>query len=242
MSSTSPGTSAASSAAPGRGFSDNNLTALREYASHPDRFDASLFVHVSSECVVIRDKYPKAFMHLLAIPRPGFLNVETPMQLREAHIPKLERLLSVAKTVGRGELERLLEARGGSGGGSAASSASDILPSMRKLRIGLHAVPSLRPLHIHIITDDMCSPWTKTKKHYLTFASAFFLHLEEAISSLRYSPPPGSLEIDAHQAEQLLKGPGSGVMPPCHRCGQGSFRSFADLERHLCTCREVSSD
>ena len=69
------------------------------------------------------------------------------------------------------------------------------------IRVGYHSVPSMRPLHLHIISQvsvcvkglwcecrcrsddllcwwcgqDFVSPAMKTKKHYLSFTTAFFL-------------------------------------------------------------------
>ena len=58
------------------------------------------------------------------------------------------------------------------------------------LRLGYHAIPSLEPLHLHIISSDLDSPCIKTRKHITSFASPLFfvdtraveLHLESAFA------------------------------------------------------------
>ena len=43
--------------------------------------------------------------------------------------------------------------------------------------IGVHALPSMNHLHIHILTPDHISPNLKTKDHYNSFTTEFFVSL-----------------------------------------------------------------
>ncbi|KAG5184213.1 hypothetical protein JKP88DRAFT_181425, partial [Tribonema minus] len=45
-------------------------------------------------------------------------------------------------------------------------------------RVGYHAVPSLEPLHLHVISQDLDGHSMKTPKHWNTFATPFFLETE----------------------------------------------------------------
>lgn len=42
--------------------------------------------------------------------------------------------------------------------------------------IGYHAVPSMQRLHLHVISTDFVSPCLKTKYHWNSFTTPFFLH------------------------------------------------------------------
>lgn len=56
-----------------------------------------------------------------------------------------------------------------------AASVAKTAPGAPVFKIGYHAIPSLHPLHIHIISQDFDAPALKTKKHYLSFTTRFFL-------------------------------------------------------------------
>jgi hypothetical protein len=102
--------------------------------------------------------------------------LDTPAQLGRAHLP----LLAHMRRLALGFIE------GGGGGGSAGSSdaadagaaadgaagdagaaqqgevaAADPIP--RGWAVGFHSVPSMRRLHLHVISTDMDSPALKTK-------------------------------------------------------------------------------
>jgi aprataxin len=51
-------------------------------------------------------------------------------------------------------------------------------------KTGFHAVPSMDLLHAHIVSQDFDSSWLKTKKHWNSFASEFFLSAEFVLSEL----------------------------------------------------------
>lgn len=42
-------------------------------------------------------------------------------------------------------------------------------------KIGYHAEPSMQQLHLHVISTDFNSPSLKTKKHWNSFNTAFFV-------------------------------------------------------------------
>lgn len=47
-------------------------------------------------------------------------------------------------------------------------------------KVGIHAVPSLEPFHVHVISTDMRSSRIKHKKHWNSFNTPFFVELSEA--------------------------------------------------------------
>merc|ERR1712187_1053163 len=49
---------------------------------------------------------------------------------------------------------------------------------------GLHSVPSLRQLHIHVLSRDFLSPCMKNAKHFNSFQNPFFVPLGAVIDTL----------------------------------------------------------
>ena len=52
------------------------------------------------------------------------------------------------------------------------------------VRIGFHAVPSMRQLHLHVISQDFQSDALKNKKHWNSFTSEFFIEIDTFIRRL----------------------------------------------------------
>lgn len=46
---------------------------------------------------------------------------------------------------------------------------------LENFKIGYHALPSMQQLHLHVISNDFDSPCLKTKKHWNSFCTDFFL-------------------------------------------------------------------
>jgi hypothetical protein len=152
-------------------------------------------------------------VHRLLLPRFGtpLANVAAPNDLRRAHLPAL-RALAAAASVAAEE---------------AADEAVLASPGIRRpvVHAGFHAIPSLPPLHLHVISSDFDSPAVKTKKHVASFLphGGFFLPLSEVIALLREAPDDGGgggggggLGINRAVAEEKLKEDPE----TCPRCGR----------------------
>lgn len=64
---------------------------------------------------------------------------------------------------------------------SVASSTATLRQSL-PFRLGFHAAPSLKHLHMHVISSDFeRSDALKTKTHYLSFTTDFFVDAEEVL-------------------------------------------------------------
>lgn len=111
--------------------------------------DPQLFVEDDEKITVIKDKYPKAEIHFLVIPKEDVSSIKA---VTTKHLPLLEHMEEVAY--------RLLE-------------RNDC--KNKTFRIGYHAEPSMVRLHLHMLSDDMNSPFLKTKKHWNSFNTDFFL-------------------------------------------------------------------
>jgi aprataxin len=81
-------------------------------------------------------------------------------------------------------------------------------------------VPSLTPIHLHVISGDLASPTLKTRKHYNSFAGAFFLPLSRVCDIVRDLPQ--GIDVDAAVALRALEKDAK-ERPPlaCHRCKLG---------------------
>lgn len=75
--------------------------------------------------------------------------------------------------------------------------------------------------------QDFDSPALKTKKHWNSFTSSFFVSLSGAEQQLQSC---GKLPIEAAAAEEKLK-----ADLKCHRCGASS-RTMPALKKHICCC------
>lgn len=111
--------------------------------------DPKSVVRSTDKLVVIRDKYPKAKIHYLVLPHAEISNL---YKLKKEHIGLIEEF---------GEMYKQLQNE-----------------SSYKLKAGFHAVPSMTKLHMHIISTDMISPCLKTKVHWNSFTTNFFLLYE----------------------------------------------------------------
>ena len=106
-----------------------------------------------------------------------------------------------------------------------ADPAPNILPPGRdwekSLMSGIHAGPSMNHLHIHVLSVDRESPCLKHRKHYNSFATPFFIPLEDfplADDDKRRQPGrEGFLKQDFK----------------CWRCGKDFGNKFARLKEHL---------
>jgi aprataxin len=97
-------------------------------------------------------------------------------------------------------------------------------PELAPLRAGFHAVPSMRQLHLHLISSDLDSPCLKTKKHYNSFATDFFIPPEAWIRQLQKQ---NALGVNARAAEEGLK-----REMRCFFTGK-SLKNVPELKAHL---------
>lgn len=114
--------------------------------------DPKLIVRGDDLVTVIKDAYPKAEFHYLILPKQDITSLKV---LTKEHIELLKHMDKVAKEVINQDQHK-----------------------NKKFNLGYHAEPSLARLHLHIISDDMNSPCVKTKKHWNSFTSEFFLKSE----------------------------------------------------------------
>ena len=190
-------------------FAFPGQNALSDVAVNPSKKEyADVVLHSDPELVVIKDKYPKAVVHLLVLAR-GLKFADGPLTLSATDIPLIRRMIEKGLT-----------------------QFSSLEPTL-KPKIGFHAVPSMKTLHLHVLSSDLRGSGMKTRRHWNSFATGFFKSANEACEVLE----SGNLESiksfwDQEESERLVK------MAPlkCHKCADGPFTNMPKLFQHVDGC------
>ncbi|XP_026722463.1 aprataxin isoform X1 [Athene cunicularia] len=160
--------------------------------------DPKMQVYKDEKTVVIKDKYPKARYHWLILPWDPISSLKS---VTRDHLELLEHMHAVG--------QKMIEQ----------------CPARESLefRLGYHAIPSMSQLHLHVISQDFDSPALKTKKHWNSFTTDYFLNSEDVIEMVRSK---GKVMVKDH-ASELLKLP-----LRCHCCKQ-QLSTIPQLKEHL---------
>ncbi|NXU55131.1 APTX protein, partial [Turnix velox] len=160
--------------------------------------DPKMQVYKDEKTVVIKDKYPKARYHWLVLPWDPISSLKS---VTRDHLELLEHMHAVG--------QKMIEEC--PAGGSV------------EFRLGYHAIPSMSQLHLHVISQDFDSPSLKTKKHWNSFTTDYFLNSEDVIEMVRSK---GEVTVKDHISELL-------TLPlRCHCCKQ-QLSTIPQLKDHL---------
>ena len=165
-------------AQPPKPTSPAGLDALTRLAMTPETHLENIYL-LTREFVVAYDLYPKGQVHLLILPR-GVRIQASPAALDASHAPLVRRMASLGE-----HLARMLRRRS---------------PSLAPFAMGFHAVPSMRQLHLHVISTDLDSSCLKSKKHWNSFATRFLLR--PAAVAAQLESPSGKASTRGHAAEE----------------------------------------
>ncbi|KAF6026891.1 APTX [Bugula neritina] len=160
--------------------------------------DESLHVYSDDDLVIIKDKYPKAKYHYLVLPKVKIANLKA---LDKSHIPLLTKMYD-----------------------RAADLTKDC--SVKKFRYGYHAIPSMGLLHLHAISQDFNSPSLKTKKHWNSFTTDYFVDSHKLIEMLKSH---GKVNDMSHHSKLLSED------LRCHVC-KTTIKNMPTLKTHIQTC------
>ncbi|KAG8217751.1 hypothetical protein J3R82DRAFT_5912 [Butyriboletus roseoflavus] len=178
----------------------SNLTVLRGYAqkARPETLPPSVLFEHTDKCLTVFDAFPKSIFHFLVLPR-----VRPPLSVSE--LANLRTLLKGDKARAKQVLMDLNDV--------AHTVKKMIREEMQnrygfqwEIWTGFHAVPSMEHLHLHVLSNDLCSEKMKHKKHYNSFHPelGFFLHLHEVLSW--FDEEPSYFErLKKSDYENLLK-------------------------------------
>jgi aprataxin len=186
---------------------------IRDPANHPS------VLNYNEDFVIIKDLYPKATVHLLILPRDPVKQYQHPSEAFQdsAFLSKLKVEGAKWRTLAAKELARTL-----------CPSAIPERDWEAEIKVGIHSVPSMHHLHIHVISRDMHSPCLKHKKHYNSFNTPFFVGLEE-------------FPLTEEEVEERAKNWHKGDMI-CWRCKMNFENKFTLLKQHLDKEFEVWKD
>lgn len=207
----------------------DSRNALEVYAVEPSKHP-SVVVTYNDQWALIKDRYPKATVHLLLLPRDTDIGKLHPYDalnspgILESAKPEVEKAIDIAAS----ELRRLHGSHSDSEKPRMEALKSedppDELPPGRDWRkevmAGIHTHPSMNHMHIHILSVDRYSPCLKHKKHYLSFTTDFFV-------------PVDSFPLSTAESIRRSKLRWPDLDMVCWRCGQNFSNHFKKLKEHL---------
>ncbi|KAL3232683.1 Aprataxin-like protein [Nakaseomyces bracarensis] len=193
-------------------------SALQQYIDHPDKYGKDTVIFSDSNAVIIHDGFPKSKYHLLVLPRSHQITKKHPTI---ALTPQVKDQLSdyVQKAIDY-IYHRFSEQY-------RTSSRVDALytdkASFTKefIQVGIHSVPSMNNLHVHVLTRDFNSVRLKHKKHYNSFNTKFFVSWDDL--PLQSIPVPKTIETKYIKNEPLV----------CSYCKKDFGSQFKRLKDHL---------
>ena len=136
------------------------LRDVRDSGTHP------LLFHATKDFVAIYDQFPKSKYHLLVLPRAAqFASIHEFDRTKRQDMAFLSRMVQFGDEVIHGALQRI--------------------EPERVFISGFHAIPSLHPVHMHVLSLDLAGRALRKKRHYNSFATPFFLESHQALAHIR---------------------------------------------------------
>ncbi|XP_039019501.1 transcription factor bHLH140 isoform X2 [Hibiscus syriacus] len=179
------------------------LQALYNIAMQPEKHNKQV-LEASDDLVVINDMYPKAKRHLLVLAR--IKGLDCLADVRKEHL----HLLKTMHEVGLRWTNKFL--------GEDASLV---------IRLGYHSIPSMRQLHLHVISQDFDSKCLKHKKHWNSFTTAFFRDSVDVIEEVNNHGKATILDDNKLLSMELR----------CHRC-RSAHPNIPRLKSHISNCQD----
>ncbi|KAE9373621.1 HIT-like protein [Stipitochalara longipes BDJ] len=211
-----------------------NRDGLGAYTSDPAKHPPSRVIYYDVDFVAIHDMYPKSSVHTLLLPRDekyaamhpfdAFEDAEFLAQVRE-QAAKLKDIVASELQRKYGRFSEQEKPRQAVLNGEVEIEREEDMPAGRdwekEVLVGIHAHPSMNHLHVHILSKDRYSECLKHRKHYNSFATRFFVPLEDF--------PLGEDDVRRHPGKEgYLKSD-----LKCWRCGKNFGNKFAQLKEHL---------
>ncbi|KAK4483796.1 hypothetical protein RD792_011000 [Penstemon davidsonii] len=176
--------------------------ALYNIAMHPENH-TKVVLETLDDVVVMNDAYPKAKRHILVLARAKGLD-----SVADVHIEHISLLKSM-HDVGLKWAQKFLNED----------------KSLSFFRLGYHSVPSMRQLHLHVISQDFDSGHLKNKKHWNSFNTPFFIDSVDVIKELD-EVGKVTLKNDKFLSMELR----------CHKC-KSAHPNIPRLKAHISSCQ-----
>lgn len=156
-------------------------------------------IYYSDSFVAIHDKFPKASVHCLLLPRDPRFYSQHPVfllsrrdDIGKAFLHAIRAEAEKLRTIVASELRRRLGKFSAAdalreavlrGEADITDTNSTELPAGRDwskdVVLGVHARPSMSHLHVHVFSRDMHSEKVRNRKHYNSFTTPFLVPLDE---------------------------------------------------------------
>ena len=166
--------------------------------------DPNLIWYQNDDICIIKDKFPKAMYHFLVLPRKE--NIPNLKKLTNQHVTLIQNMIECADSYVTKEL---------------VSKNSEL-----EFRCGFHAIPSMAQVHMHVISQDFISPCLKTKKHWNSFNTPYFIDADKV---LEYLSKEGSIPNNIEQ--EAKKWLANDVK--CHKCSHKPRGMGIPFKQHL---------
>ncbi|KAG9236564.1 HIT-like domain-containing protein [Amylocarpus encephaloides] len=207
---------------------------LSAYTKNPSSYPSSRVIFHDESFVAIHDLYPKSSVHTLLLPRSEELALLHPFDafadaefLAQCRVQAAKLKGIVGKELQRryGLCSKQDSGREAILSGEVELGDAEDLPIGRDwekdIRVGIHAHPSMNHLHIHVLSVDRYSECMRYRKHYNSFATPFFVPLEDF--------PLAEDDVRRHPTKEGYMG----RELKCWRCGRGFGNKFVELKAHL---------
>ncbi|KAG2730831.1 hypothetical protein G9P44_005980 [Scheffersomyces stipitis] len=154
--------------------------AFQSYIDHPEKHSDLVLYH-DEHVIIIRDLFPKSVRHYLVIPRSTALTHVHPLDVFNRNYKDFtgEELYELIGTYVEKAKEMIIEDIDKSLGNHPNNKLKLAEFKNKFIKSGIHSIPSLRNLHIHVITQDFFSIRMKHKKHYNSFTTKFFVEFDK---------------------------------------------------------------
>ncbi|CAF0856807.1 unnamed protein product [Rotaria sordida] len=183
--------------------------------------DEGARVHKDELCTVIKDKYPKARIHLLVMPNEYIANLKS---INNTHLPLLKHMLKVGKEVAE-KIAAKADARG----------------SFAHFRYGYHAIPSMSLLHMHVISQDFISDSLKTVCIYIYIVA---IQIVPLVKLTKASPTSDVVDLKVGEPFEISFDVGGKEAPKVQLTKDGKEVKFTSVEgtRHVYSIPEVKPE
>lgn len=197
--------------------------ALEPYIKNPGGFESDEVIFYDDKVVIIRDKFAKSVCHLLVLIRDPQLTRQHPTTALTLKVQNdLDQYIDRAQDYAYKDFTsryKPLKLDPFFGSDDEFNDKYSFIDSF--IQVGVHSVPSMANLHIHVMTKDLNSDRLKNKKHYNSFTTDFFVNWDKL--PLDQVPDPKTTEEQYLKNHDLI----------CQYCGQNFSNKFAKLRQHL---------
>ncbi|KAM9986093.1 hypothetical protein ACTFIZ_004347 [Dictyostelium cf. discoideum] len=187
------------------------LSALVYFSNKPESFP-DVVLYYDDKTVAVLDKYPKAKHHYLIIPR---VEINTLDELTPSFIPILEHMYNVADAI----INEIISKDNNNNNNLKKSD----------FKLGFHAIPSMKRLHLHIISNDYNTKYLKNNKHWNSFTTEFYVPFDKILNELKSN---GQVKIDQVKYNSILS-----QIKKCPICKEEN-KNLENLKDHYTKCLE----